>query len=908
MFSTPYHQGGSGGGHGGRGGRSKGGYFSAYTYDSIYFPSQMGSGGGTGTSNSNFGGRGGGIIFMHIQDELRVEGRLHANGEAGGSYSGGGGAGGSLYLNVQHLDGAGSIEAIGGAGGQQAGGGGGGRIAIYHTKVNHFTGDLLIHGGYGSDQFGGSGTVYIEDQSNLTKIYRKLITDNRGKTSCQRIAEVEKLSLEGHWSWSSTYFSYGNVSLSTFSPIYDSSYGLANLVTGSTGDFFMGHSKHVQLEVTFPFLTYVDHIRVFPYCSNPSWITSYSVGSYGEDGTLVGHTDSYVKTDGCSTQQEPNQYGRIIIRRNVVKIIIELEGVNSVAVLSELEIYVSEDPETWQQTPYSNREGAAYIIESDEHTGLFEFDEVHILGGASLNLESDSNKGTPVKLVAHKVFGDNTGRLTVRHGQTYESTQDRVLQEFAILSQRHSSVSLPLTVDCRKIDLVIKGSFSSMENVTINANCSFTIDHHEPTRNVIDHLDIKSFASVHVLTDMEAQTTLVGTTLTVRSGAEIFSNDLVLEYTNITVEPYGRLYVDEGVPEREQNTGVGVGHSDPNGCSGGGHGGNGGQGQGQPLSGGSHGSFLLSDTFGKNGGHSTFPHLGGLGGGRLKFKVNHTLTVDGEVTANGGDWRSVEAGGGSGGSISIETYTIDGGGIIDASGGNGYGGMYASHGGGGGGGRIALYYTYNYYIGTFRNTGGAGGAGAEHGGAGTVYLHKLPDLLSNGQVAPDFTHNRTLYLDNMNRFPRNPLRNLTQFYTNYSLGSGVAWIFPGFYPSFVKPIFSPVDFTSDVILDHLQIYRGAQMAMVRPENPRQNINLSVGSFDGDRSGHLHVGYNQTLLIGTGRLPVDVSLYHGSETTLQGELRVAGVTVMVEGTLKNVENLTVVDGGNVIQRPKTPLFS
>jgi hypothetical protein len=53
-------------------------------------------------------------------------------------------------------------------------------------------------------------------------------------------------------------------------------------------------------------------------------------------------------------------------------------------------------------------------------------------------------------------------------------------------------------------------------------------------------------------------------------------------------------------------------------------------------------------------------------------------------------------------------------------------------------------------------------------------------------------------------------------------------------------------------------------------------------------------YNESL--GTGQLPLDVSLYHGSATTLQGELRVAGVTVMIEGVVDNVENMTIVDGG------------
>lgn len=50
--------GGSGAGHGGRGGRSMWAYYSAYSYDSLYLPKQMGSGGGTGKDGQ--GGRGGG--------------------------------------------------------------------------------------------------------------------------------------------------------------------------------------------------------------------------------------------------------------------------------------------------------------------------------------------------------------------------------------------------------------------------------------------------------------------------------------------------------------------------------------------------------------------------------------------------------------------------------------------------------------------------------------------------------------------------------------------------------------------------------------------------------------------------------------------------------------------------------
>ena len=73
-------------------------------------------------------------------------------------------------------------------------------------------------------------------------------------------------------------------------------------------------------------------------------------------------------------------------------------------------------------------------------------------------------------------------------------------------------------------------------------------------------------------------------------------------------------------------------------------------------------------------------------------------------------------------------------------------------------------------------------------------------------------------------------------------------------------------------------------------------NEEISVEQGDRTGHLHIGHNQTLYIGDGRLPLDLDVYHGGQVTLQGELRVAGVTARIQGVVNNVENLTIADGG------------
>ena len=65
LAKETYHQGGAGGGHGGRGGKSQEGYFSAYSYDSVYMPRYFGAAGGRGSDGS--GGRGGGYMYFNVE-------------------------------------------------------------------------------------------------------------------------------------------------------------------------------------------------------------------------------------------------------------------------------------------------------------------------------------------------------------------------------------------------------------------------------------------------------------------------------------------------------------------------------------------------------------------------------------------------------------------------------------------------------------------------------------------------------------------------------------------------------------------------------------------------------------------------------------------------------------------------
>ncbi len=132
---------------------------------------------------------------------------------------------------------------------------------------------------------------------------------------------------------------------------------------------------------------------------------------------------------------------------------------------------------------------------------------------------------------------------------------------------------------------------------------------------------------------------------------------------------------------------------------------------------------------------------GGSGGGAIKLTVAGTTTVNGTISANGGNYYSTSypSGGGSGGSIWIITPTLSGTGSITATGGLGY----STYSGAGGGGRVAIEYTtWNFSGGSWSVAGGS--TGYQKGGAGTFYLKSASSTngtlyMSNGGLEGAYT-------------------------------------------------------------------------------------------------------------------------------------------------------------------------
>ena len=199
---------------------------------------------------------------------------------------------------------------------------------------------------------------------------------------------------------------------------------------------------------------------------------------------------------------------------------------------------------------------------------------------------------------------------------------------------------------------------------------------------------------------------------------------VTLEVSNLVVEAGSRLSADAqgyrgGSPGDGKGLGGGVGTTSY--AGGGAHGGNGGT---RGAAGGTaYGSADRPTDLGSGGGaESNNSAYGGHGGSAWRIIAWGTLTLNGAISASGGDGSggsSGDAGGGGGGGIWIDVDRMTGDGWLEADGGD------ANYtGGGGGGGRVAVYcWSENAW--DTNNVGVAAGAGGVGTGEGTFVLGRM---------------------------------------------------------------------------------------------------------------------------------------------------------------------------------------
>lgn len=178
----------------------------------------------------------------------------------------------------------------------------------------------------------------------------------------------------------------------------------------------------------------------------------------------------------------------------------------------------------------------------------------------------------------------------------------------------------------------------------------------------------------------------------------------------------------------------------------------------------------------------------GLGGGTLKIVATNIIHNEGRISANGAPATDNNSGGGSGGSLSIDTFRIEGFGSVEVRmetfqikhlflitmsyfpsalsfinshikyiftniyifmcqsiGGGAFG-----RGGGGSGGRMAIRMTEDNFLGQYLTSGGDGGIAVDRsegrGSAGTTYLFQRQDVDANGTIITE--EKETLVINN----------------------------------------------------------------------------------------------------------------------------------------------------------------
>ncbi|KAI8481428.1 hypothetical protein Bbelb_408020, partial [Branchiostoma belcheri] len=317
------------------------------------------------------------------------------------------------------------------------------------------------------------------------------------------------------------------------------------------------------------------------------------------------------------------------------------------------------------------------------------------------------------------------------------------------------------------------------------------------------------------------------------------------------------------------------------GASGGGHGGSGGQGvhsHDYSIVGPPYGSLYEPQDFGSPGGVSGLTSSSpGQGGGVITMVATGVVEIDGSLHADGTEPLYDLNGGGSGGSVYINTTTFKGTGLVSTNGGS------SPSGGGGGGGRVAIHSANNTFSGVIQAFGGR--SSYEVGGAGTI-------LLRDTDAGQD-----TIIVDNEDRGqPRRPQIDFSVLDDQQHKGEDSArtWLVP-------------YEDQSSFTFKEMSIRRGAHLSLFNHTDGTQ-YNVRVNETSGDKTGMMHVGPSQILHVSqppeSPDLMWNVLVYPGGQLEMSEHLEVRDMTLTLAGDLLGAQDITIGHGGKLILRPQT----
>jgi len=669
----------SGGGHGGYGGLGLSNEVAGgITYDSTTAPAIAGSGGG-GELPYSTGGPGGGAIYLIVNSghTLQVNGIISANGGNGSGSGGGGGAGGAIEIGVGFLSGTGSITAIGGNGAPDGGGGGGGRIAIDTTlslqPTDLFTGTVSAYGGGGAN-YGGAGTIYYQTNALVSSV---LILDNHGNVGTNtsfgfnngmnvtvQNGAIGLLPSSGSWSPGNIVI-LSNSAMTTLAPA-DFTLNANNLTISNGGALYLdGCGSGAQ-----------NGTGAGTYSANISGGGGHG-GYGGGDPTGYGLAYDFIQAPTVEGSGGANYSGSPSANGGAGG------GAGTLNVSGTLMV-----------NGRLSANGLSGGFNAGGGSGGSLLLNVATLAGSGvISANGGAASGT--------AGGGGGGRIAL------VSTANNFTGQF---SASGGNATYPGGAG------TIFTEISGAENLTVNnggipgTNTPLSSSYSMPTTPF--NLNISGGASVVPLTPLPLLSNLTLSANSTLTMPVAQSNLFLVVLSNATV--LGNLNVDHlGSP---LTNGLGAGSSIDAEGSGGGYGGNGAPSASGAPGGTNYGSATAPTAFGSGGGSGADTANGGSdGGGALRLSVGGTLTVSGNISANGNAGLQDDSGGGSGGSVWITADALSGAGTISAGGGNGV--LYG--GGGGGGGRVAIYALTNSFTGV---TNVNGGTGASSGQPGTLFL------------------------------------------------------------------------------------------------------------------------------------------------------------------------------------------
>ena len=520
----------------------------------------------------------------------------------------------------------------------------------------------------------------------------------------------------------------------------------------------------------------------------------------------------------------------------------------------------------------------------------FSFNEVQIYGAAHFAVLPDP-VGTPVDIFFLYMIGDRTGTMHIGNLQTMDLERPEIDLPFNVRVYAGGYLGLAPDTYVHGVTIWLHGELDHVENITLHHQGHLALQTGGHTTSAAADtynflwVTIRDNATISIITDPVSDpmsTFTVEYKFDMQGASHCYGTNMYLIVDDFNVDFGASLHADSlGYrPEDPQTTVVnrGIGTTDINGSTGGGHGGTSGKGAGTTLTGQPYGNLFEPRESGSAGGGGW--NIGGQGGGMLFIKVANLLVIDGEIRSNGGDGKAISGGGGSGGSVLIDTFKFRGMGNITANGGSSFENGVGSAGAGG---RIAIYLQENVtYWGTYQCHGGYANEdiGTESGGPGTVYIyHREKD-------------HSTLYVNN-NKRTNSQEGNLVKSYSDLSDDRFKAWILPS---SSDHRLARGLE---DYYFNELQIFGNAHLAFM-PDPFDSGCIIHFKHMIGDRTGYVHIGPNQVMDLERHFLdtPFNSYVYELGYLGLAPETFLESVFLHVEGTVDHIHNLTLVQGGGL----------